>query len=256
VNLTPAHYDRARAAIAARGFDAEVQSKIALFVGATQAINATILAAVELQPQVTVAYPFVHGQYFRELEFVSMLARVTRWSATPGLYTEAATLAAPLWMQWWQLQMPPGPLFDPRKAFTALALGHALLARVRLAPVIPEDADAMDPFVAAVRRVEGESGRMIQAQIRLLKDGASPLTLAEREQIVAAQQAVVDEAFGHFLEWLAGDRMPPTAGSAPLVGLAWPMPFAELAADFVRFMRGGDVAPTPAAAITPRDPTG
>ena len=46
---------------------------------------------------------------------------------------------------------------------------------------------------------------MIQAQIRLLKDGASPLPLDEREQIIEAKQEAVDEAFRSFLEWLAGD---------------------------------------------------
>ena len=38
-------YDRARAAIAARGFDPEVQTRIALFVGAAKCVNAAILAA-------------------------------------------------------------------------------------------------------------------------------------------------------------------------------------------------------------------
>ena len=63
----------------------------------------------------------------------------------------------------------------------------------------------MDPFVAALRRIEQESGRMIQAQIRLLKDGDSPLPLDERERIIEDKQGAVDEAFGGFLEWLAGD---------------------------------------------------
>ncbi|NWG73541.1 MAG: hypothetical protein HXY24_02865, partial [Rubrivivax sp.] len=216
-------------------------------VGATQTINATILAAVELQPQVTVAYPFVHGQFFRELEFVSLLARVTRWSANPALYAEAASLATPLWLQWWQLQLPPGPWFDASKSFTALAFGHAVLARVRLAPVIPDDSDAMDPFVAAIRRIEQESGRMIQAQIRLLKDGANPLPPEQRERIVDAQQAVVDDAFGHFLGWLAGDSVPPPAGATTF---AWPMPSADVATLFVRSMHAGTGAANPVAAAS------
>ena len=63
----------------------------------------------------------------------------------------------------------------------------------------------MDPFVAALRRIEQESGRMIQAQIRLLKDADSPLPLDERERIIEAKQLEVDEAFRRFLAWLAGD---------------------------------------------------
>jgi hypothetical protein len=204
MNLMPEHYDKARAAIAARGFNADVQTKISLFVGAAKSVNAAILGAVELQPQITIAYPFVHGQYFRELEFSVLLARVTRWSANWAIYAEGARLIAPLWTQWWKIQGPPGPAFDTRAAYSALALGHALLARVRIAPLIPEHVDEMDPFVAALRRIEQEGGRMIQAQIRLLKDGASPLPLDEREEIIEAQQTAVDEAFHRFLEWLAG----------------------------------------------------
>ena len=66
----------------------------------------------------------------------------------------------------------------------------------------------MDPFVAALRRIEQESGRMIQAQIRLLKDGASPVPLDERGQILQDTQEAVDDAFRCFLEWLAGGRLP------------------------------------------------
>jgi hypothetical protein len=205
MRLAPAHYDNARAAIAARGFGTDVQTRISLFLGAAKSVNAAILGAVELQPQITIAYPFVHGQYFREVEFAALLARVTRWSSNWATYAEGARLTAPLWTQWWQIQVPPGPALDPRAAYSALALGHALLARVRTAPLIPDRVDETDPFVAALRRIEQESGRMIQAQIRLLKDGDSPLPPAERGQILQDKQDVVDDAFRSFLEWLAGD---------------------------------------------------
>jgi hypothetical protein len=204
MTLTAGHYDKARAAIAARGFDSDMQTRIALFLGAAKSVNAAILGAVELQPKITIAYPFVHGQYFREVEFAALLARVTRWSSNWATYAEGARLTTPLWNAWWQIQLPLGPTLDPRAAYSALALGHALLARVRTAPLIPDKADETNPFVAALRRIEQESGRMIQAQIRLLKDGASPLPLDERERIIEAKQLDVDEAFRRFLEWLAG----------------------------------------------------
>jgi hypothetical protein len=205
MRLAPAHYDKARAAIAARGFGTDVQTRISLFLGAAKSVNAAILGAVELQPRITIAYPFVHGQYFREVEFAALLARVTRWSSNWATYAEGARLTAPLWTQWWQIQVPLGPALDPRAAYSALALGHALLARVRTAPLIPDRVDETDPFVAALRRIEQESGRMIQAQIRLLKDGDSPLPPAERGQILQDKQDVVDDAFRSFLEWLAVD---------------------------------------------------
>jgi len=203
MTLTPEHYDRARAVIAARGLGADMQTRIALFLGAAKSVNAAILGAMELQPQVTVAFPFVHGQYFREVEFVALLARVTRWSAHWPIYVQASRLTAQLWTQWWQIHLPPGSAPGGRAAYSALALGHALLARVRTAPLIPEGTDEMDPFIAALRRIEQESGRMIQAQIRLLKDGASDLPLDQREEIIKDRQEVVDEAFRGFLDWLA-----------------------------------------------------
>ena len=195
-------YNRARDTISVRGFSADIQTKITLFVGATTSINAAILAPIELQPKVSAAYPFVHGQYFRELEFASLLARVTRWSANSAIYAEAMRLTAPLWGAWWRIQSPLGPVMDVKSAYTALALGHALLGRVRLTPAIPEHVDDLDPYVTALRRIEQENGRMIQTQIRLLKDAAIPLDVSERERIVEEQQSAVDSVFLKFLDWL------------------------------------------------------
>jgi hypothetical protein len=203
MNDTVTLYDRARSALEQRGFDPDTQTMIASFVGAAKNINAAILAANEFQPQITVAYPFIHGQYFRELEFTTLLARVTRWSTSPSVYADAAMFVAPLWQEWWRIQAPPGPAFYAAAAYAALALGHALLARVRLTPILGNGIGELEPFVVAIRRIEQENGRMIQAQIRLLKDSASPLGLVERERMIDAEQAIVDAAFGRFLEWLA-----------------------------------------------------
>lgn len=221
MSVTARLYDRARAALDERGFDADAQTKIALFVGAAKTINATMLAAGELAPAVTVAYPFLHGQYYRELEFASLLARITRWSPNPFVYAEGATLVAPLWSEWWSIQVAAGTSFDAGASYKALALGHALLSRVRLAPVIGARADDLDPFVVAIRRIEQDSGRMIQAQIRLLKGGEIPLGLEERERIIEAEQAIVDDAFTRFLAWLANDAAaPPAAQPASVVSIS------------------------------------
>jgi hypothetical protein len=201
-------YDLARSVVTERGFDADLQTKVALFLGATSSINAALLAPAQLPASATAAYPFLHGQYFREVEFTSLLARVTRWSANPLIYTEAAWLTAPLWTALWKL--PALGLASASSSFQALALGHALLGRVRLTPVLPENIDELDPFVVALRRIEQENGRMIQAQIRLLKDASASVDPAERERIVAEQQAMVDALFLRFLGWFAGQP----AGSA------------------------------------------
>jgi hypothetical protein len=63
------------------------------------------------------------------------------------------------------------------------ALGHAVHGGVRPAALLPENAAPLDPFVLAMRRIEFESGRLLQAQILFLK--SSDLAAA-RDEVVAA----------------------------------------------------------------------
>jgi hypothetical protein len=235
MTIALALYDRARAAMIKSQFDATAQTKIALFVGTAKVINAAIMSGFEARPEVDVAYPFAHGQYFRELELASMLARVTQWAPSPLVYAEAAAITAPLWLAWSRVCLDALPVANARAVYGAIALGHALLARVRLAPVIHEDADPLDPFVVAIRRIEQEGGRMIQAQIRLLKDGNVPLGPREREDIIEDKEAGIDVAFIGFLGWLAGDEVNAFALPQPLPriieNIAW-APFLAAGADF------------------------
>ena len=211
--ITAEVYDRVRARIAASGFDGDTQTRIALFLGTVKSLNAALLAAAELLPPNSAAYPFMHGQYFRESEFASLLFRVTRWSQNPLLYWQATALVTPLWNEWWRIQGAVGTVLDQHAAYRGLAFGHALLARLRLAPVIPAEVDELNPFVAALRRIEQENGRMIQAQIRLLKEMPVAIPLPERERLVEEEQNIVDAVFEHFLEWLAGHSSAPAGGA-------------------------------------------
>jgi hypothetical protein len=52
-------------------------------------------------------------------------------------------------------------------------------------------------------RIEQENGRLLQTQIRLLKDGYPAIPMAERESAIAAKAASVDKAFARFLDSLA-----------------------------------------------------
>ena len=199
-------YDRARAVVAKRGFDADLQTRVALFLGATTAVNAAILAPAQFASTASTTLPFVHGQYVRELEFGALLARVTNWSANPMIYAEGAFLASSLWGEFAKLG-PQAAAPGLGGGFAALALGHALLGRVRLTPILPADVDEGDPFVIALRRIEQENGRMIQTQIRLLKDASQGIEAHERERIVDEQQAAVDAIFLRFLRWIAGESV-------------------------------------------------
>ena len=60
-----------------------------------------------------------------------------------------------------------------------VAFGHALHSVIRPAALLPQEAAALDPFTLALRRIEFESGRMMQAQVMFLKsDDLLPLRAA------------------------------------------------------------------------------
>jgi hypothetical protein len=107
----------------------------------------------------------LHAQYCREMEMLSLLARATSWLPDPQL-------AVLLWR--WEAAWLPRPMQGAADHFHGLlvdmaALGHAIHAGIRPAALLPEGVAALDPFVLAMRRIEFESGRLLQAQILFLK---------------------------------------------------------------------------------------
>lgn len=201
--IDPTLYDRARERIAANGFTPEIQTKLTLFLCAVKNGSLMFHAGVQWMPQLNLVQQFILSQYSRELEAVTLLSKTAQWSANPMLAVEAARIAAPLGMAWAKLMLPPGPVLSPRAAYRGVSLGHAQLARIRLLGVLPENADALDPFVVALQRIEQENGRMLQTQIRLLKAIATDVPIDEREAMVGEDQELVDAVFSQFLEWLA-----------------------------------------------------
>jgi hypothetical protein len=74
----------------------------------------------------------------------------------------------------WELAWLPKPVPGPSDRLLAstidtAALGHAVHGAIRPAALLPDKASVQDPFVMALRRIEFESGRLIQAQILFLK---------------------------------------------------------------------------------------
>ena len=107
----------------------------------------------------------LHAQFYRESEIVSLLLRATSWTVDPELLMLAAS---------WELGWLPKPISGPNDRLLAstidiAALGHAVHGAIRPAALLPDRALAQDPFVIALRRIEFESSRMIQAQILFLK---------------------------------------------------------------------------------------
>jgi hypothetical protein len=107
----------------------------------------------------------LNAQLYREAEIVSLLLRATSWAPDPGLGYMAVT---------WESAWYPAPIYEisdwPLAVAAGLAtLAHAVHAGIRPAALLPAEANPNDPFAMALRRVEFESGHLLQAQIVSLK---------------------------------------------------------------------------------------
>lgn len=107
----------------------------------------------------------LNAQFYNESEIVSLLLRATSW--TPDL---ALGYLAAAWETAW-FPSPAEGIPDPSLALAVdlAALAHAVHAGIRPAALLPVEANPNDPFAMALRRVEFESGRLLQAQIMFLK---------------------------------------------------------------------------------------
>jgi hypothetical protein len=122
--------------------------------------------AVAMPPHLSFGWETeMHAQLYRETEIVSLLIHATAWAPDLelpllALSWEAAWLpkSATGFAEWTQ-----GLLID------TAALGHALHAAIRPAALLPLEAAPQDPFVVALRRIEFEGSRLMQAQILFLK---------------------------------------------------------------------------------------
>jgi hypothetical protein len=107
----------------------------------------------------------LNAQFYRETELVSLLLRATSWVPDVALGYMAAS-----WETAWFPRPTEGIPDQPLALAVGLAtLAHALHAGIRPAALLPEDANANDPFVMALRRIEFESSRLLQAEILFLK---------------------------------------------------------------------------------------
>lgn len=107
----------------------------------------------------------LNAQVYRETEIISLLLRATSWEPDLTLGYMAAS---------WETAWFPTPVEGIPDRALAMAAGlatvaHAVHASIRPASLLPVEANANDPFVTALRRVEFESGRLLQAQSLFLK---------------------------------------------------------------------------------------
>jgi len=197
-------FDKARDALRQTGMTPVAQSKISLMMMTAKNVNALFLGAVEFMPFVGPEQQLLHAQYFHEMESILLLSKVTRWAPDPRIYMEAIPIMAPIWNEWRLRHGMPGiSAIDPKGFYQGLALGHALLSKIRIVPVIPPEIDLADPYAMALRRIEQDNGRMIQSQITLLRTMAPVLPEEERDLLIEEKQDLVSDVFSRFLEWLA-----------------------------------------------------
>ena len=161
---------------------ASQQTRVSSFLISAHGAHARLLAGGLASPLLTGVFGApeieLHQQLSRELELVSLLTLVTAWQPDPAL-------AGCFWR--WELAWLPQPVEGlpdgEARGVDAAAFGYALHTAMRPATLLPPGVPAADPFAAALRRMEVESSRTMQAQLRYLK---SPNLAPAREAISAA----------------------------------------------------------------------
>jgi hypothetical protein len=141
------------------------QTRVAAFLASCHGALVRQLA-IGLAGQMNAAWHAeLNTQLYREAEFVSLLVRTTSWVPDPELI-----FLLPLWEAAW-LPKPVESIPDLVLALTIdmAALGHALHGAIRPAVLLPDSASLTDPFAMALRKIELDSNRLIQAQILFLK---------------------------------------------------------------------------------------
>lgn len=139
----------------------------------------------------------LNAQLYQESEIISLVMRATTWVPDPALGYMTAT---------WEMAWLPTPIEGIADRSLALAAGlaalaHAVHAGIRPAALLPVEVNADDPFAMALRRIEFESSRLLQAQIILLK---GPNLVPFRDTVSAALERRHVEVRKFWVEALEG----------------------------------------------------
>jgi len=141
------------------------QTRVASFLISAHGALARQLA-ISLPGQIKAGWQTeLNAQFHREAEIVSLLMRATSWVPDFTLPYQMLT-----WEAAWLPKRVTG-ISDQKLAMTidVAALGHAVHGVVRPAALLPVETATDDAFAVALRRIEFESSRLIQAQIHFLK---------------------------------------------------------------------------------------
>ncbi|NUM35969.1 MAG: hypothetical protein HUU50_15605 [Candidatus Brocadiae bacterium] len=188
--------------------DSEEQTKITLFLQAVKGTNLMSLSQFQLTPVVKeewVGYRFFHNQFYRELELSTLLAKGTKWSMNPFLYTQASMLNTSFSLQAQVYQFLLGGNFKSRTFLEYLALSHAVMTVISFIRLLPPDRVISGPFWTAIHEIEKNNEVQQQVQVRLLKDEKKelsfPVSDEEKENIVYQYREIVENHFSNFLDF-------------------------------------------------------
>jgi hypothetical protein len=146
----------------------------------------------------------LNAQLYREAEIVSLLLRATSWAPDPAL-----PYLASVWEMAWLPQQVAGiPDNTLSVAIDIAALGYAIHAAIRPAALLPLEVQAHDPFTMALRRIESESGRLMQAQILLLKSAELQPFRDAVNSAVEKRHQEVRKLWDEMLEGIGVQRIP------------------------------------------------
>jgi len=207
--INPEIKARAIKYFASHDLGSDEQTLIAVFLQNLKSANATVASKVIAAKLDWLPFRFIHEQYFKELELVSLLGHSTQWSMHPQIYALAAGLNLKFVQQTKIAQYMLCQFSNQQDFYEYLALSHAMMSQVRFIHLLPFDKALDSQFLDTLNEIEVQNGRMLQTQIRLLKDMDIALTLAQREEIIDHQFAAMSELFGELLTALIG--LAPTA---------------------------------------------
>jgi hypothetical protein len=181
---------------------ADGQTRISLFHMAIKNAHALILTKIHFQSLEWFPFKFLHAQYYKEIELLTLLSRATKWSLNPLIYAEAAQFNIKFWQKAQIHKYVLGFFSLDQNFYEYLALSHAFMSEIRFIPLFPPEKPLADPFLSILHEIEVENGRQMQTQTRLLKEMELPLSLKEREKIVEEQREIVSDLFNDFLVML------------------------------------------------------
>jgi hypothetical protein len=182
--------------------DRNEQTLIALFLQSLKMANATVASKVMLARMEWVPFRFIHEQYYKEMELISLLAKSTEWVMNPQISSQATALNLKFMQKSKIAQYTMGQFLNEIDFYDYLALSHAMMSQIRFIPLLPSSKVLETPFLCALNEIEVNNGRLIQTQIRLLKDIEVGLTMEQKEEIVDRNAALMNELFSDLLNML------------------------------------------------------